>query len=1013
MIVLLVALAVAEPSFVLVGGEPPCRPVTRQELATQGGQGVVWMWSEELPPLRRPAVWIDRPVDRQPVRLQVVLVQAPRDQREQLHLVAAPTRMWQEVPEALLPRWPLPESGTLSLPVWREEGWQVRIVGSNLASTWTPVAAGRTRVEVVARAASARELVVRGPAPARHARVRVYAGRWTSGSPPLLAVYEADEAGRLLLPAWPTGAEVLLLVEAEELAPAVVRVNDNPPAAVDLQRGCALTGTLVDENAQGVAGGVAVESWAAPDVPLPFQRGVATDAAGRFTVRGLPAGPAVLLAGGPQRGVVRRELTLGEAQADLGNVVVAAGRKLRVRVVDENGTPVVGARVKSGLAPFPTDGHGVAEVRGLAAGEGAALNVTAPGFLPAELALPPSEVEEATVTLRQGVVVRGRVVSAAGEPLPDARASLRTGCDAMRFSPVPVTAGAFEVTLEPDTSATLVVESPSSRQLEVKLSPSRAGEVLGLGDLVLPQDAVLSGRVVTAGELPPLPGARVRAPRPSPGGPLTALALGQSVETTAGADGDFRLAGLAAGTVHVRFEAEGRAPVVRRFEMPEQGEVEAGTVALATGATVRVRTKLPSEARAARVLVQPSALAGFSEPLHAALAESEAVLHHVPAGPGTVIVEVDDVEVCSKSVRVPPAGELRVDCPAHTTRVRGTVRVGGVSAGPGTLLFRRPGSDEMPEGVVQTRGQLGLSRSDPMFQQARPLSAAVNERGSFGPLELPPGQWQVTLHTAGGTAPSRQVQVPDAREAVLELAMSGTAVTGVVTDEEERPVRGAVVTAQPAAVSTVTGPDGRFALVGLPAGQLALAARHGERRSEPVVCDLREDRSSGPVQLRLLQPELSPLAITVRHSSGGPAAGATLLLDLGEASRFAVSDPAGHATVNLTAPFPARLRVVAFTGSALEVGAWTPWEAARKGVMLTLPEAAGVVVEPPPRALRVLREGEDLTLVLRLLGVLQPAPEGQPLLLWPLPPGNWTVAGEGCTRHVALRAGERASVSCP
>lgn len=237
--------------------------------------------------------------------------------------------------------------------------------------------AGRPAVEVLLQPASTRELAVRGPAPLRDLRVRVYPARWQGSPPPPLASYETGDGGRLSRYAWPDGAEALLLAEAADLAPAVVRVA-------------------------------------------------------------------------------------------------------------EDGTLVAGALVSGGLVPVRTDGSGLAAVRGLPAGEGTVLKVTASGFLPAEQPIPRSEAEEVTVTLRPGVVVRGRVVDAGGEPLVGARASVRVGCDAVRFAPVAVTEGRFEATIEPGTPASVLLESPSTRQMEIKLEPGQSGEARDLGDRPFP-----------------------------------------------------------------------------------------------------------------------------------------------------------------------------------------------------------------------------------------------------------------------------------------------------------------------------------------------------------------------------------------------------------------------------------------------------------------------------------------------------------------------------------------------
>ena len=360
-----------------------------------------------------------------------------------------------------------------------------------------------------------------------------------------------------------------------------------------------------------------------------------------------------------------------------------------------------------------------------------------------------------------------------------------------------------------------------------------------------------------------------------------------------------------------------------------------------------------------------AALAGVTESLQEAVQESEAIFAHVPPGPATVQILADGAEVCAKRVHVPKTGELRVDCPARTAQVRGTVRIGGELAGPGTLVWRRPGADDTPEGIVQTRGLLGLSRSDPLFSSARPVTVAVDERGRFGPLALPPGRWEVRFHK--GAPPHAQVEVPEGRECVLAIDMPGIALTGWAVDADERPVGGAVVSAEPTGASTVSGADGRFALIALPPGHVSVEARQGDRRSQKLTVELTEDRLPEPVRLRLVPPDGHELAITVRTARGDGAAGA-VVVELDATIRFATADAAGQARVSVAAPFPSEVRAFAFTGAALGISDRMPWEVARRrGVSLTLPEPAGIEIDSASRGPRLFFQGSDVTTLLRLL----------------------------------------------
>lgn len=196
------------------------------------------------------------------------------------------------------------------------------------------------------------------------------------------------------------------------------------------------------------------------------QRGIDTQADGRFRFEGLPAGPAysLRLTG---RGAVPHTATLEsidvrrEATRDLGDLLLGRRARLGGHVVDAGGEAVAGANVRL-VAPDPSladfissfaermrhalrDAPSVAETRTSAEGAFAfaaiapgryTLVVRAPGYARriAPVVLTPDGVvgRPLVVELHAGAPFRGRIVDARGRPVPDARVTYWTQAEIAR-----------------------------------------------------------------------------------------------------------------------------------------------------------------------------------------------------------------------------------------------------------------------------------------------------------------------------------------------------------------------------------------------------------------------------------------------------------------------------------------------------------------------------------------------------------------------------------------------------
>ena len=161
---------------------------------------------------------------------------------------------------------------------------------------------------------------------------------------------------------------------------------------------------------------------------------VSTDDDGAFRLDPVDQGRLLLVAAAAGHGTVWRKLPDADSgtagDQDLGDLVLGPEIVLRGRVVDEDGSPIAGAKVDFGRRPSPmfrgplsmnseairevaADENGQFRVAGLALGDEVVLEVQAPGFVEASVPLvrvdASLEVEEVDVRLRKAMELSGRV----------------------------------------------------------------------------------------------------------------------------------------------------------------------------------------------------------------------------------------------------------------------------------------------------------------------------------------------------------------------------------------------------------------------------------------------------------------------------------------------------------------------------------------------------------------------------------------------------------------------------
>lgn len=969
-----------------------------------------WSWSGRSAPRR---VEPDRLGERLPetaARLRV------RGGRPGLRLVAAPVAMWRDVPEDLLPSWPVPAGGTLDLPV-SSERWRLRLVGKGEGSWWVDVPAGARSAHL-------------SPAPARDVELRVaaadgavlgeVAGHLARGAesrdPAPWARYRAGqgaERGRLVIPSLPDQEEVSLTVVEIEHAPAVLRgLPGELPAEVRLAPGASLAGRLTDAAGRPVPGAqVRLETWVSTDLPRSYLRGAESGADGSWTIRGLPAGPAALLARAPGFAPHRARLDLAAGRQDLGAIVLQAGATLKVQAVDDRGEPVPGARIDAGPGlAATTDARGVASLTGAPAGEPLELTARADRHLPGKARVSPPFAALQRIELPRAFTVQGRFVDPGGAPVLDGTLVVLRGTSS-RDEPLG-DGGRFELSLAPSqTAGELLLSSPATRELRVALPSGAPGEVLDLGDLQAPPGAVVTGRVVRAADGSAVAGARVWLPRPSADGPLLAWASGDLLEARSDERGAFRLAGLAPGPALLRVDAAGLARAHLEISLGSE-PVDLGEVRLADGVTLSVRAEGSEDGALARVDLRGDWLE--LDMRSAPLRDGRADFHHLPPGRVTVSVVAGRRLLCEREV-VLEGTRAEVDCAADPLTVEGVVTAGGIPDGPGTLIWLPPAA--ATPGEVQTTVSPSGLRQQRMLGGGRPqVDVPVAADGSFRTGDLTPGSWRVAWHPSLGSPSAPQaVEIPRGERYETRLDFPGFGVEGLVTDED-RPVEGARVREIATGALAVTGADGRFRLTGLEAGLVRLQARQDERASAVLELRLETGRRRDPVHLPLREPADPELRVAVLSADGAPVPGALVFLqEEGRGERILTTGADGRAALRVEPPFPPRLRLAATSGNLWALGSWTGWEEAAEGLTLRLSGAAGTlraVSESARGALRIVaQDGWDLSWLLTRLGG---RPELSPDLPWRLdglPAGTYTVTLGEASRTVRVQDGEAAEAS--
>jgi hypothetical protein len=952
----------------------------------------IWLWSWRHAPV---AVTSGTSAARAlagegPFWLDVRLARRAGGPAGEARLIAAPVEMWRDLPEGKLPSWPVPARGNLSVPVDRQHAWRLRLVAEGEGSWWAEVPAGqRSAVLLPAVATRGIDLTVLQPdgQPANKVIASVGEAAVRQGSSHTWALL-TEAAGRLTAAGLPDEQEVSLHLFQAGFPPLVVRGWPSKlPHQVTLAPGGEITGRLADHANHAVAGAtVEAESWIARSSRL-LHLSDKSKADGSFTLRGVPAGRLnlTLRAPGYVPEVVPLELAAGERR-DLGVRTLEPGRSLVVEVRDETGQPVAKAAIEAGVPVAPLE-----------------IRATAFGYQPGSRRLQPPLPPQATLELRRGFTVRGRLLDSSGSPV--ASGSLQIAAATCSSEGTVHADGRFEQDFQPGKEAQLVLRSPATRELRVTLAAGKAGEVRDLGDLTAPSGPEVTG-VVASREGEPIAGARVWLPRPGPQGAAMAWGTHDLVEASTGEDGRFHLSGLAPGPATLRAEAAGYSRSTLDLMMPDAPAgasatapaLDVGTITLSAGTVVHVHVdpaRLGTDAlgdAVARIDLRRQWL--DADMLSAQVWNGEADVPDVPAGSARMSVAVGPKVLCEQEIDVPGGGDLDVDCVPGALLVSGQVLIGGAAAGPGTLIWH---SGE-PEGWARVDTQTSPTglRQQQTFGAGRPqVDVAVEADGTFQTRDLTSGPWRASFQPQQGAAtPELGLDIPagDHYEAVLPFA--GLNVSGVVVTKDGSPAAGAKVSELTSGAVAVARPDGSFLLMGFSPGKVALQARQDDLASAVVTVQLAAERPADPVRL-VVQPEDPPqVVVTVLDRSGTPLPGAMVFFEEeGKGMRLLVTARDGTAAAGIEPPLAPRVRAGAFV-SGFALGDWTSLDEARQGITVQLGGTGGLVVRSAKSegTAQVLSpNGWNLSWMMRLLGGSMEVTPEHPLQLDGLPAGAYTV----------------------
>jgi len=969
-----------------------------------------WLWSDERTPARVTGDELRAgTVPKAPAagKRLAIRVDARPAVRSSGAVIAAPLRMWSEVPEPLLPVWRTDASGIAAAPTAPDVRWRVRFRAPGSGTWWTNVRGTAATLRPIG--AKAMNVVVTDEKgkPLPDAVVTIRQTSDGRSEPLLLAILRSDEHGTITLDAIPDVEPVALVAAHEGFAPASVagRIPDLAPALA-LDRGITLGGRFVDAAAKPIAGvQIRAAAWIGANTAALFERSATAAADGTWSIEHLPKGRIALTAHKDGYGDYHADERLDRASI-LGTITLERGLSARIRAVDDLRRPVSGATVASGATRLgTTDKNGVLVINSLGQST-VRINVTRPAYTMATATLEPPFPRETLVTLPRAFHLHASVVDDNATPLSGGVLKVASGDSetVRRFVD-----GTLDFDVQPDQPLRLTVSAANCQPAEIAVDAGRAGETRQLPDIVLQRGLVVTGRVVSTIDGRGVAGARIWVPRRARQGSIYAWAHGDVAETRSDADGAFELSGIPEQPAVLRVDAPGHARAYVSISPQASPTTDAGTIAVDPGTTVAVTAAAGNDGAVARVDMRGEWLDYdmISAPLH----DHGATIRHVPPGHAIVSVVDGGTLLCQRELDV-GSTPATVDCGDRALHVTGIVTAGAAVARGGMLIWSAPSAPDV-QSVVTTRIGAGGARQASAIGIGRPpIVAEVDEQGRFATDALQPGAWMVSwLPPAGGASAGKAVAIPDVEQYDVALSFAGGRIAGVVVDSSGAPVANAVVRDLDLKSVVRTGPDGAYAFVGMPSGPHRLLAQQGPRYSDETDVTLRDGEDLPPLTITVHEGHRIDVAVS---ANGAPAPGALVFVQTDDAQgmmTIASSDAAGVAHVDAPGAWQ-HARAAAFNAGRWSFGEWRARDdVVASGIALPFGDTGDLAVESdkaiPP--LRITRDGWDVATLLSRVG-LRRDPAAKEILVTGLPPGLYDVVAGGAMLEASVKASERAEV---
>ncbi|HEV8232674.1 MAG TPA: carboxypeptidase regulatory-like domain-containing protein [Thermoanaerobaculia bacterium] len=678
----------------------------------------------------------------------------------------------------------------------------------------------------------------------------------------------ADAAGAYLLSGVSAGSVDLVAFGKDDLAARkdTVRVKKGDTVEVPLRlaKAASVTGSVIDERTRRPLAGARISASTAS---FGFgdetrSRRARTDAKGRFRIAGLAS----------RRYTVRAAKTdylpvsmpgIVAVVAQPANVAIALQKASAIagRVTDESGAPVPGARVRIARdtnvralmrggpsaflgRPGVTSGpDGTFRLRGLSAEKNVTLEAAKTGYATAKrhgVTVKPGEtVKDVALILKRGLEARGRVVDAAGQPIPGAEVRLsQSERGGARF--------VFQMAGMNRDQA----DATSGTDGSFRVAGLEAGEYA----LAVSREGYATKRV---------PSVAVQAPGPSEwpavvltaGVPIAGLVRNSKGEAVVGADvfafgdgagprnartdleGRFRLEGFSADRpVMVNVRADGYASLQKRLT-PSPGEV---VLVVKTSSTIRGRvedaeTKRPVTDFTATYTESQGGIAGGFRMVMAG-GESEKAFQSTDGSFELADVPPGKWIVRASSLGYRPAEVSGIEVGEGETKegVVVSLKKGGVVTG--RVLDPRRGTGVANASVTWSEGSsagmgpgmAALARLDGGTQPA----VTTDADGRFRFDGLPSGKITLSAEHPEFLETSKQVDLEDEASVDLTLSLGGSIAGTVVGKDGRSGVPGAQVLLRQQGSGMNFGDDssradasGNFAFEHLKAGRYSVSAQ--------------------------------------------------------------------------------------------------------------------------------------------------------------------------------------------